>query len=608
LLTAFGSAVTKVESLLGLAGSICAVSDTLLQPKSKRKRPLNKELIEEWHQFSAELEKCKRQVAAAESMFAFSFIEGAFVKALRYGHWILLDEINLAPIETLERLTGVLEGDHGSLSLTERGDIESIPRHPDFRVFACMNPATDVGKHDLPLSLKTRFTEFYINELTTTEDLETFVFQYLGAFMPSPPVSAVVTFYQQAQQEAETRLFDSANQKPRYSLRSLARALEYSQVAMPLYGFARALYDGICMTFLTLLDPPSRTIMENLILVQLMRKIGVDPKTKSLLAKIPSQPSHNHVQFEHFWLEKGNIEVSESCLEFTHRYVVTQTRREHLQNLAKAVFIRKYPVLLQGPTSSGKTSLVEYLATVTCHRFVRINNHEHTDLQEYLGTYVTDSSGKLVFQEGILVEAVRNGYWIVLDELNLAPSEVLEALNRLLDDNRELFVPELQMVVKPHPHFMLFATQNPPGAYGGRKVLSRAFRNRFLELHVDDIPEFELCSILEKRCEVPKSYADKMVDVMRDLQRNRQASQAFAGKHGFMTPRDLFRWADRHRKDGISYEDLARVGYMLLAERLRESNERQIVLESLEKNLRVKIDISQLYAEVSQQNRKDNAQ
>jgi midasin len=64
-----------------------------------------------------------------------------------------------------------------------------------------------------------------------------------------------------------------------------------------------------------------------------------------------------------------------------------------------------------------------------------------------------------VFEEGVLVQAVRNGHWIVLDELNLAPSEVLEALNRLLDDNRELFIPETQETVKPHPHFMLFATQ-----------------------------------------------------------------------------------------------------------------------------------------------------
>lgn len=42
-----------------------------------------------------------------------------------------------------------------------------------------------------------------------------------------------------------------------------------------------------------------------------------------------------------------------------------------------------------------------------------------------------------------------------------------------------------QETVKPHPQFMLFATQNPPGLYGGRKVLSRAFRNRFVEMHVE---------------------------------------------------------------------------------------------------------------------------
>jgi midasin len=41
----------------------------------------------------------------------------------------------------------------------------------------------------------------------------------------------------------------------------------------------------------------------------------------------------------------------------------------------------KHPVLLQGPTSSGKTSLVAYLAAQTGHKLIRINNHEHTDLQ-----------------------------------------------------------------------------------------------------------------------------------------------------------------------------------------------------------------------------------
>lgn len=53
-----------------------------------------------------------------------------------------------------------------------------------------------------------------------------------------------------------------------------------------------------------------------------------------------------------------------------------------------------------------------------------------------------DSKGKLVFTEGVLVEALKNGHWIILDELNLARSEILESLNRLLDDNKELFINE----------------------------------------------------------------------------------------------------------------------------------------------------------------------
>ena len=65
---------------------------------------------------------------------------------------------------------------------------------------------------------------------------------------------------------------------------------------------------------------------------------------------------------------------------------------------------------------------------------------------------------------------MRRGHWLILDELNLAPSEVLEALNRLLDDNRELFLTETGERVRAHPKFILLATQNPAGLYGGRKV------------------------------------------------------------------------------------------------------------------------------------------
>lgn len=42
---------------------------------------------------------------------------------------------------------------------------------------------------------------------------------------------------------------------------------------------------------------------------------------------------------------------------------------------------------------------MEYLARRLGHRCVRINNHEHTDIQEYTGSYAADGSGKLAFKE-----------------------------------------------------------------------------------------------------------------------------------------------------------------------------------------------------------------
>ncbi|KAI3964519.1 hypothetical protein MKW92_001685 [Papaver armeniacum] len=542
----------------------------------KRKKRLPEDVLHAWGSFFVKLDAARKQIDSSSGM-AFSFVEGAFITALRKGHWILLDEINLAPPETLQRVLGVLEGESGSLCLAERGDIDYIERHPDFRIFACMNPATDAGKRDLPYMLRSRFSEYFVDEVLDDDDLALFINQYMDE-SHKQLVSKIVSFYKSAKEKSVEMLQDGANQKPQFSLRSLYRALEFTREAGKKFGFLRALYDGFCMFFLTLLDGPSAELMRKMIVSHLLG--GMLPQD---------------LPFDRY-LASGS-ESAGPC-SIVENYVLTASVKEHLRNLARAVFIKKYPVLLQGPTSSGKTSLVHYLASITGHRFVRINNHEHTDLQEYLGSYITDAYGKLVFQEGVLVQAVRTGSWIVLDELNLAPSDVLEALNRLLDDNRELFVPELQEAIRPHDNFMLFATQNPPTVYGGRKMLSKAFRNRFVEIHVDEIPDGELSTILESRCKIPPSYAKKMVEVMKDLQLHRQNRKIFAGKHGFITPRDLFRWADRFRVlSGISYLDLAKDGYFVLAERLRDESEKNIVLEVLQKQLRVTLDKDNLYGQ-----------
>jgi len=50
--------------------------------------------------------------------------------------------------------------------------------------------------------------------------------------------------------------------------------------------------------------------------------------------------------------------------------------------------------------------------------------------------------------------------------------------------------------------------------------------------------------------------------------------QVFAGKHGFITPRDLFRWAER---GPAGHQALAEEGFCILGERLRSAEERGLV-------------------------------
>ncbi|WVW78385.1 hypothetical protein I302_100339 [Kwoniella bestiolae CBS 10118] len=556
-------------------------------PPKRRKITKATKVAVQWQSLLVDISDFDLHHVKMNSKLVFSFVEGPLVKAMKSGEWILLDEVNLASQETLEAISTILEGPTASLVLTERGDVEPIVRHPQFRLFACMNPATDVGKKDLPPNLRARFTELYVPPPDDDrEALIAIVSQYLGdsAAGDRSVILDVVELYTTLKRLSSAKeIVDGSNAAPHYSMRTLARALTFAVQSAPLFGLRRGIWEGYLMAFTMSLDVPSAKIAH-----EAGEKYILNPmkNARAVLAQIPSLPASmdpdDFIRFGPFWLQRGPLPPAPES-----RYIITPSVQAKLSDLARVILTKRYPVLIQGPTSAGKTSAVEFLARQTGHRFVRINNHEHTDIQEYLGTYVTDPhSGNLVFQEGLLVTAVKQGHWIVLDELNLAPTDVLEALNRLLDDNRELVIPETQEVIKPHPNFILFATQNPPGLYAGRKVLSRAFRNRFLEVHFDDVPKDELETILCQRCQIAPSYAKKIVQVFEELRHRRQASRVFESKSSFATLRDLFRWAER---GAVGYQQLAEDGYMLLAERARQDDDKVVIKQVIEEIMKVTI-------------------
>lgn len=238
-------------------------SENFVEPESKPVDCQN-ELLEKWREFGKKLERLELQLKHRNAL-AFTFIEGSLVKAVEKGYWVLLDEINLANAETLECLSSLLEGHRGSLNLLERGDKKPIKRHPNFTLFACMNPSTDVGKRDLPSGLRNRFTEFFVDELTENTDLLMLANSYLEAkSLPDNKIERLVKFYLKVRKEAQLNLVDGLSHKPHFSLRSFCRAL-YIAAKNPCGHITRSLYEAFCLSFLTQLDLHSYNVVEKMI-------------------------------------------------------------------------------------------------------------------------------------------------------------------------------------------------------------------------------------------------------------------------------------------------------------------------------------------------------
>lgn len=82
-----------------------------------------------------------------------AFIPGPIMKAMTKGHFLYIDEINMAKPETLPLINGVL--DHRrSITNPFTGDV--ITAHPDFRVVAAINEGY-IGTVPLNEALKNRF-------------------------------------------------------------------------------------------------------------------------------------------------------------------------------------------------------------------------------------------------------------------------------------------------------------------------------------------------------------------------------------------------------------------------------------------------------------------
>lgn len=169
-------------------------------------------------------------------------------------------------------------------------------------------------------------------------------------------VQRVVAFYKTATAEA-ANLRDGSNGRPHYSLRTLCRALLHIRACLRQYGLDRAVHDGFFMNFVTLLDERSALSISTLINSKLL-----GPKPQAGFRNLPSACPPGCIPILEFLCPLGPLAPQEPA-----NFIMTASVTSNIRNILRALVSGKFPVLLQGPTSSGKTSMVEYLVG---HRFL----------------------------------------------------------------------------------------------------------------------------------------------------------------------------------------------------------------------------------------------
>ncbi|CAM9333744.1 unnamed protein product [Ectocarpus fasciculatus] len=161
--------------------------------------------------------------------------------------------------------------------------------------------------------------------------------------------------------------------------------------------------------------------------------------------------------------------------------VPTASARRNLSSLSLALAVDR-PVLLYGPAGSGKSLLAREAARLISNSgadgvdpdprassstpLLELHLDDQTDSKSLLGAHAcTDVPGEFAWRPGALTRAAAAGTWVLIEDLDRAPFEVLAAIGPLLE-GRPLTLPGRTRPLIAAPGFRVFGTVTTVGAGG----------------------------------------------------------------------------------------------------------------------------------------------
>ena len=222
----------------------------------------------------------------------------------------------------------------------------------------------------------------------------------------------------------------------------------------------------------------------------------------------------------------------------------------------------KRNVLLTGPTGCGKSELIEKMAKAYEIPCVRINFSSGTSEGDLLGKFVI-KNGETAFADGYIPLAMKNGWWVILDEIDYAQPEHISCLQAVLEGKALVNIKNEGEIVEAHPRFRVFGTANTKGrgdmtdSYNGTNFLNIAFLDRWTI--------FEM-NYTKKEKDIAKAIlgddtmAGKLIDLfalLRQSVKNNDLNNASFSTRRLIQTCEALRMGDT-LNDAIQYEILNR--------------------------------------------------
>lgn len=200
--------------------------------------------------------------------------------------------------------------------------------------------------------------------------------------------------------------------------------------------------------------------------------------------------------------------------------------------------LKKEPTILTGPTGTGKTEVIEYVARKTEKGFEEIDMAGMLDpVSGLIGTHRIEN-GESAFDYARFTQVVKTDSIVLLDELSRPTAQTNNILFPALDRRRyvpvEIASSKGERRIHLHEDCVIFATANLGVEYTGTHRMDKALMDRFTPVEFTYLPEDIETDLLELREKTERNRAIEVVGIanqIRELYLKGELSNSVSTRH-----------------------------------------------------------------------------